>query len=66
MIRHIIESYGVGSIAMQKLFSFYREEPREVIDAEYEDLSDQINDKPEIESNQQLLIAQNYVDTDNK
>lgn len=66
MIRHIIESYGVGSIAMQKLFSFYREEPREVIDVEYEDLSDQINDKPEIESNQQLLIAQNYADTDNK
>ena len=39
---------------------------REIIDVEYEDLSDQINDQSEIESNKQFLIAQYYADTDNK
>lgn len=70
MIRHIIETYGIGSIAIQKLFSFYREEPREIIDVEYEDLSDQFenNQLSASESNttQPLLIPSDYADSNNE
>lgn len=52
------------SSLLNEINKFKRES--EIIDVEYEDLSDQINDQSEIESNKQLLIAQYYADTDNK
>lgn len=52
------------SSLLNEINKFKRES--EIIDVEYEDLSDQINDQSEIESNKQLLIAQYYTDTDNK
>lgn len=51
------------SSLLNEINKFKRES--EII-VEYEDLSDQINDQSEIESNKQLLIAQYYADTDNK
>lgn len=52
------------SSLLNEINKFKRES--EIIDVEYKDLSDQINDQSEIESNKQLLIAQYYADTDNK
>ena len=52
------------SSLLNEINKFKRES--KIIDVEYEDLSDQINDQSEIESNKQLLIAQYYADTDNK
>ena len=52
------------SSLLNEINKFKRES--EIIDVEYEDLSDQINDQSEIESNKQLLIAEYYADTDNK
>lgn len=52
------------SSLLNEINKFKRES--EIIDVEYEDLSDQINDQSEIESNKQLLIAQYCADTDNK
>lgn len=52
------------SSLLNEINKFKRES--EIIDVEYEDLSEQINDQSEIESNKQLLIAQYYADTDNK
>jgi len=70
MIRHIIEAYGVGAISTQQLFGFYREEPREIIDVEYEDLSDEIenNQLPASEPNitEPLLIPSDYADSNNE
>lgn len=70
MIRHIIKAYGVGSISIQQLFSFYREEPREIIDVEYEDLSDQIENNQisasEPNTIEPLLIPSDYADSDNE
>lgn len=70
MIPHIAEAYGVGSLAIQKLFGFYSEEPREIIDVEYEDLSDQIENNrlsaSEPNTTQPLLIPSDYADSDNE
>lgn len=41
MIRNIIERYGLGAIPISRLFGEMIEPPREIIDVEYEDLSDQ-------------------------
>lgn len=67
MMRHIIEAYGIGALSIQQLFGFNREEPREIIDVEYEDLSDQIeSDKlpmSEPNTSQPLLIPSDYADS---
>lgn len=61
MIRHIIEAYGIGAISIQQLFKPYREEPREIIDVEYEDLSDQIQQPSNaIEISNAELMSQTY------
>ena len=71
MLRTIIDLYGLGALSTQQLFGFPRQPEREIIDVEYEDLSDQIEsnsqltDKP-IPKVQPMLIAMNYADTDNK
>ena len=44
MIRSIIEAYGLGALSIQQLMGMPKEQEREIIDVEYEDLSDQIND----------------------
>ena len=70
MIHHIIEAYGIGALSMQQLFNSFREKPREIIDVEYEDLSDQIenNQLPASEPNitEPLLIPSNYADSNNE
>lgn len=43
MIRYITELYGLGAIPISRLFGELIEPPREIIDVEYEDLSDQID-----------------------
>lgn len=41
-MRSIIEQYGLGAISITRLFGEMVGPPREIIDVEYEDLSDQI------------------------
>ncbi len=71
MLRTIIDLYGLGALSTQQLFGFPRQPEREIIDVEYEDLSDQVEsnlqltDKP-IPEVQPVLIAMDYADTDNK
>ena len=42
MIRSIIEAYGLGAISIQQLMGMPIVQEREIIDVDYEDLSDQI------------------------
>lgn len=42
MYRTVIETYGLGAEVLQQLFGVRIEPPREIIDVEYEDLSDEI------------------------
>ncbi len=71
MLRTIINLYGLGALSTQQLFGSPRQPEREIIDVEYEDLSDQVEsnhqltDKP-IPEVQPVLIAMDYADTDNK
>ena len=71
MLRTIIDLYGLWALSTQQLFGSPRQSEREIIDVEYEDLSNQIEsnsqltDKP-IPEVQPVLIAMNYADTDNK
>lgn len=44
-MRSIIEQYGLGAISIARLFGEMVEPPREIIDVEYEDLSEQIETK---------------------
>ena len=44
MIRSIIEAYGLGAISIQQLMGTPKEQEREIIDVDYEDLSDQIEE----------------------
>lgn len=55
--------YPFGSL-LNEINKIKRE--REIIDVEYEDISDQINSQSEIKSKQQLLIAQNNADSNNE
>lgn len=71
MLRTIIDLYGLGALSTQQLFGFPRQPEREIIDVEYEDISDQVEsnsqltDKP-IPEVQPVLIAMDHADTDNK
>lgn len=71
MIRTIIDAYGLGALSTQQLFGFLRQPEREIIDVEYEDLSDQIESNPQLPSEQKnilqpILLAKDYADTDNQ
>lgn len=71
MLRTIIDLYGLGALSTQQLFSFPRQPEREIIDVEYEDLSDQVENNHQLTDKsisevQPVLIATDYADTDNK
>lgn len=70
MIRNIIELYGLGAIPISRLFGEPIEPPREIIDVEYEDLSDQTDPKTISTQNELKLLEINnqkqYADSDNK
>lgn len=69
MIRYITESYGLGAIPISHLFGELIEPPREIIDVEYEDLSDQLGLKSISPQNELKLLETNkqekYADSDN-
>ncbi len=69
MMRSIIEQYGLGAISIARLFGEMVEPPREIIDVEYEDLSEQIETKA-IQPQEPKLLETNkqkgYADSDNK
>ena len=44
MTRSIIEAYGLGTISIQQLMGMPEVQEREIIDVDYEDLSDQIEE----------------------
>lgn len=50
MIRSIIEVYGLGAIPIQQLMGIPKGQEREIIDVDYENLSDQIEDSPRLSS----------------
>lgn len=68
MISHITELYGLGAISVSRLFRELIEPPREIIDVEYEDLSDQIGFEPIPPQNELKLLETNkqekYADSD--
>ena len=71
MLRTIIDLYGLGALSTQQLFVFPRQPEREIIDVEYEDLSDQVENNHQLTDKsisevQPVLIATDYADTDNK
>ena len=71
MLRTIIDLYGLGALSIQQLFGFPRQPEREIIDVEYEDLSDQVENNHQLTDKsisevQPVLIATDYADTDNK
>lgn len=70
MIRNIIELYGLGAIPISRLFGELVEPPCEIIDVEYEDLSDQIDPSVLPDKNELKLLEttkqKQYVDSDNK
>lgn len=70
MIRSIVEQYGLGAISIARLFGEMIEPQREIIDVEYEDLSDQI-DPNSIQPKDELKLLENnkqeeYANSDNK
>ncbi len=71
LLAHILEAYRVGSVAMSEQFSFYQKyKPREIIDVEYEDLSDQTGNSQlsssESNTTQKLLTPSVDADSDNE
>ena len=71
MNRTIIETYGLGGLSIQQIFGLAREPKREIIDVEYEDVSDQIDENHQLSSEpipevQPILIATDYADSDNQ
>lgn len=71
MLRTIIDLYGLGVLSTQQLFGFPRQPEREIIDVEYEDLSDQVENNHQLTDKsisevQPVLIATDYANTDNK
>ncbi len=71
MNRTILETYGLGGLSIQQILGFAREPEREVIDVEYEDISDQIKESHQLTSEpipevQPILIATDYADSDNQ
>lgn len=71
MFRTIINTYGLGALSIQQLFGFPRPPEREIIDVEYEDLSDQIESNHQIPSepqniHQPILLTKDHADTDNQ
>ena len=54
--------YGLGKIPLQSLFGFREEPPNEVIDVEYEDLSDTVNE--ETETPKQITDGKEHQTTD--
>lgn len=70
MIRSIIDLYGLGAIPISRLFGELVEPSREIIDVEYEDLSDQIDPSVLPDKNEHKLLEitkqKQYVDSDNK
>lgn len=71
MIRPIIETYECGAITIHRLFREPQEPSREIIDVEYEDISDQIEKDHLLASNsnndnQLLITSKEYADTDNE
>ncbi len=69
MMRSIIEQYGLGTISIARLFGEMIEPPREIIDVEYEDLSDQIDTKAIQLQEPKLLethIQEEYANSDNE
>lgn len=71
MLRTIIDTYGLGALSIQQIFGFPKQTKREIIDVEYEDLSDQIESNPQLPSEpknilQPTLLAKDYADTDNQ
>lgn len=70
MIRNIIELYGLGAIPISRVFGEMIEPPREIIDVEYEDITNQVDSQALISQNEFKLLEPNkqkqYADTDNK
>lgn len=71
ILRTIIDTYGLGALSIQRIFGFPRRSEREIIDMEYEDLSDQIESNPQLPIEPQnilqpILLAENYADTNNE
>lgn len=68
-MRSIIEQYGLGAISITRLFGEMVGPPREIIDVEYEDLSDQIETKA-IQPQEPKLLETNkqkeYANPDNE
>ena len=69
-MRSIVEQYGLGAISIARLFGEMIEPQREIIDVEYEDLSDQINPNS-IQPKDGLKLLENnkqeeYANSDNK
>ena len=71
MMRTILEMYGLGGLSIGQIMGFPREPEREIIDVEYEDISDQIEENHQLTSEpipevQPILIAKDYADSDNQ
>lgn len=72
-MRTIIETYGLGAIPISHIFDEVVEPPHEVIDVDYEDITDQcaIPQNANSTSNKTLLLEQHinyesHVNSDNK
>lgn len=69
MVRTILETYGLGGLSIQQILGFPREPKREIIDVEYEDITDQV-DPDSTPQREPLYLLENkkqpdYVDSDN-
>lgn len=63
--------YGLGAIPIQQIFGHFQEPKREIIDVEYEDLSDQVENNQlltsETNNNSKLLLSsENHADTNHE
>lgn len=65
MIRNIIELYALGGVPITHLFGELIEFPREIIDVEYEDVSDQTDAELSIPSTGELKLLEYHKQTNN-
>lgn len=59
MIQNIIELYGLGAISTAQLFGELIESSREIIDVEYEDITDQVDFEITTSQNELKLLEFN-------
>ena len=65
----MLRTYGLGGLPIQQILGFPREPEREIIDVEYEDITDQV-DPDSTPQPEPLYLLENkkqsdYVDSDN-